>query len=123
MSWNIALAVVLSVAVGGWMVFDGVRALVLGEYLTPSSGRYAGQLGPWAGLVMRIGIEPRSTVMKAAFVGFGVAWLMVAAGLVFGTAGVLQIALVLAIATIWYVPIGSAIALAVLVLVGAELLG
>lgn len=123
MSWNVAVAVVLSVALGGWMTFDGVRALVVGDYFTPSGGRYAGQLGPWAGLVSRVGIEPRSTVMKALFVGFGIAWLVVAAGLAFGTASVPQLALVLAIATLWYVPIGSAAALLVLALVGAELLG
>lgn len=123
MSWNVAVAAVLSGALGGWMIFDGVRAMIVGDYFTPRSGRYAGSLGPWAGLVLRHGIDPRSTVMKALFVGFGVAWLLVAAGLAFGTAGILQIAIVLALATLWYVPIGSATALLVLVLVGAELFG
>jgi len=123
MSWNVAVAAVLSAALGAWMIFDGARAMIVGDYVTPRSGRYAGALGPWAGLVMRVGIEPRSVAMKALFVGFGVAWLLVAAGLAFGTAGILQIAIVLALATLWYVPIGSAIALLVLVLVGAELLG
>jgi hypothetical protein len=123
MSWNIGLATVLSVALGGWMVYDGVRAMYVGDYFTPSSGRYAGQLGPWAGLVQRIGLEPRSTAMKILFILFGIAWLAVAAGLVFATAGVPQIALVLAFATLWYVPIGSAVALAVLALAGAALLG
>lgn len=122
MGWNVAVAVVLSVALGGWMIFDGVRALVVGDYFTPRSGPYAGSLGPWAGLVLRLGIDPRSTAMKVLFVGFGIAWLLVAAGLVFGTAGILQISIVLSFATLWYVPIGSAIALVVLVLVGAELL-
>lgn len=118
-----AVAAGLSVALGGWMIVDGARAMIVGDYFTPRTGRYAGSLGPWAGLVLRLGIDPRSTVMKALFVGFGLAWVLVAAGLVFGTAGILQIAIVLAFATLWYVPIGSAIALFVLVLVGAELLG
>jgi hypothetical protein len=123
MSWNVALAAVLSLVLGAWMLFDGARALMTGDYTTPRSGRYAGQLGLWAGIVLRIGIDPRSTAMKALFIGFGVAWLLVGAGLVFGTAGILQIAIVLAFATLWYVPIGSAIALLVLLLVGAALLG
>lgn len=123
MPWNIVLATVLSVALGAWMLFDGARALRTGEYTTPRSGRYAGQLGQWAAVVMRIGIDPRSTAMKILFVISGFAWLAVAAGLAFGTAGIHQIAIVLAIATLWYVPIGSAIALLVLLLVGAELLG
>lgn len=121
MSWNIGLAVVLSVGLGGWMIYDCVRALYVGDYFTPSSGRYAGQLGPWAGLVQRIGLEPRSTAMKIIFILFGIAWVAVAAGLLFATPGVPQIAIVLAIASLWYVPIGSAIALLVLALVGAEL--
>jgi hypothetical protein len=123
MSWNVAVAAALAVALGAWMIFDGARAMIVGDYVTPRSGRYAGALGPWAGLVMRVGIDPRSVAMKALFVGFGVAWLLIAAGLAFGTTGILQIAIVLALATLWYVPIGSAIALLVLVLVGAELLG
>jgi hypothetical protein len=123
MSWNVAVAAVLSGVLGGWMIVDGGRAMLVGDYFTPRTGRYAGSLGPWAGLVLRLGIDPRSMVMKALFLGFGAAWVLVAAGMVFGTAGILQIAIVLAFATLWYVPIGSAIALLVLVLVGAELLG
>jgi len=123
MSWNVAVAAVLSVALGAWMTFDGTRAMIVGDYVTPRSGRYAGSLGPWAGLVMRLGIDPRATATKALFVAFGVAWLLVAAGLGFGIAGILQIAVAFAIATLWYVPMGSAIALLVLVLVGAEILG
>lgn len=123
MPWNIALATVLSLALGAWMLFDGARALRTGEYTTPRRGPYAGQLGPWAAVVMRIGIDPRSTAMKILFVMSGFAWLAVAAGLAFGTAGIFQIAIALAIATLWYVPIGSVIALLVLVLVGAEILG
>jgi hypothetical protein len=123
MPWNIALATALSLALGAWMLFDGARALRTGDYTTPRGGRYAGQLGSWAGIVIRIGIDPRSTAMKILFVVSGLAWLAVAAGLAFGTAGILQIAIALAIASLWYVPIGSAIALLVLVLIGAELLG
>ncbi len=33
------------------MVVDGSRALVKGEYITPKSGSFAGNLGPWAKLV------------------------------------------------------------------------
>jgi hypothetical protein len=43
--------------------YDGSRALIVGDYVTPKSGAYAGQLGPWAKLVAAVGIEPRSTVM------------------------------------------------------------
>src|SRR5688572_12949035 len=72
------LVVALAGIESGWMVFDGARALVVGDYVTPQTGEYAGQLGPWAALISAIGIDPRSTAMKLAFVGYGGAWLLVA---------------------------------------------
>jgi len=46
------------------MAFDGTRALIVGDYIRPQTGEYAGQLGPWAKLVRKIGIAPESTFMK-----------------------------------------------------------
>lgn len=40
-----------------WMVFDGSRALLLGDYVTPAAGPYAGELGPWADVMRAIGID------------------------------------------------------------------
>lgn len=31
----------------GFMIYDGTRALVTGDYTRPKSGQYAGQLGTW----------------------------------------------------------------------------
>src|SRR5437016_6098140 len=75
------LVIVLGVVRGGWMSFDGIRALVAGDYLTPSAGPYAGQLGPWSKLVSYAGLDPRSTLMKAIFVVVGLATLLVAGAL------------------------------------------
>jgi hypothetical protein len=58
------VVVLLAGVEAGWMVADGARALVIGDYRTPARGRHAGQLGPWAGLVQLVGIPPRSTLMK-----------------------------------------------------------
>lgn len=38
MRWLITILVLLN---AGWMVFDGMRALLVGDYLTPKSGRTA----------------------------------------------------------------------------------
>lgn len=62
----IVISLVLLTA--GWMVFDGTRAMLTGDYVTPATGPYAGQLGAWSNLVRIIGIEPRSTLMKSIFV-------------------------------------------------------
>lgn len=101
------------------MLFDGLRALLVGEYVTPASGAYAGQLGPWADLVRAVGIDPRSTLMKTAFVGLG------AAGLALGVLYVVRPGRATtwavagwAAACLWYVPVGTFLSLVILGLVG-----
>jgi hypothetical protein len=46
MHWTGWIVAALAALNGGWMTFDGARALIVGDYVTPSSGEYAGQLGP-----------------------------------------------------------------------------
>ena len=58
----------------GYMVFDGGRALATGDYIRPKSGTHAGQLGPWAPAVEKVGINPESTTMKVIFVVWGLDW-------------------------------------------------
>ncbi|MGH9904860.1 MAG: hypothetical protein ACRD8U_04645 [Pyrinomonadaceae bacterium] len=48
MRWLRSIIIVLAVLQAGWMTFDGARALIVGDYVTATSGEYAGQLGPWA---------------------------------------------------------------------------
>lgn len=113
--------VLLALGPGLFMTFDGLRALTLGDYLTPASGPFAGQLGPWSSVVSAVGIPPRSTGMKIIFVIFGVTWLWATAGFLLrkqGSAGALA---VLAVATLWYLPVGTLIS--ALVLVGLALPG
>ena len=111
----------LALGPGLFMTFDGLRALIVGDYLTPNTGPFAGQLGPWSSVVSAVGIAPRSSMMKAVFVIFGVTWLWATAGFVLRkpwSAGGLA---VLAIATLWYLPVGTLIS--VLILIGLALLG
>ena len=62
------LAVALVVFDASWMGFDGARAFVLGDYITPGG---AGQLGPWAAVVGALGVDPRSDLIQAIFVVYG----------------------------------------------------
>lgn len=96
------LAVTLAVITGAYMLADGCHALATGSYLGPG-------LGPWAAIVRSAGIDPRSTGMAAAFVAFGVAWLAAAVLLARSRGRVFVIAL--AVLTLWYAPVGTAIAL------------
>jgi hypothetical protein len=68
-------SIIVALLIGGWLVFDGSRALITGDYLTPRAGPRAGQLGPWARLVSAAGLNPRSRIIKAAHVLLGVGWL------------------------------------------------
>ncbi len=56
LKWTIILLAVLNF---GYMLFDGSGALIKGDYIRPTRGEYAGQLGPWSKLVKAIGIKPR----------------------------------------------------------------
>jgi hypothetical protein len=106
MRWVVAVLLGL---VGAWMTFDGTRAVIVGDYITPRSGEYAGKLGPWSGLVERIGIPARSTAMKSAFIVIGLVHLSAAVLLVFETdAASGWLALVASVMALWYLPIGTA---------------
>jgi hypothetical protein len=102
--WSIAILVLLN---AGYMVFDGVRALVKGSYLTPSSGEYAGQLGPWTNIVQGIGIAPESMLMKCIFVGYGALWLIALALFLMGVRWAPVAMLVLAAGSLWYLWMGT----------------
>src|SRR5712692_11883384 len=79
MNWARVLILVFTVIEAGWLAFDGTRALVVGDFITPKSGPYAGQVGPWRHLVQRVGLDPRGTPMKVIFAAYGWAWLLIGA--------------------------------------------
>jgi hypothetical protein len=99
----------------GWMTFDGARALTVGDYVTPQTGEYAGQLGPWSKLVQIIGIEPRSTLMKLIFVGYGVASIVIAICFALKISWAWWGMLIIAVLGLWYLPIGTVVNIIVLV--------
>ena len=109
--WLGWVVVLLALVEGGWLAFDGARALVVGDYVTPRSGEYAGQLGPWADLVSAAGIEPRSTLMKSIHLGLGAAWLVVTGAFVLRRRRAWHGMLLCAIATLWYLPFGTLLSL------------
>jgi hypothetical protein len=107
MHWLAWVALLLAFFDGGWLAFDGGRALVVGDYVTPRSGRYARQLGPWAKLVSAIGIDPRSTLMKSIHLFLGLTWLVVMFCFALRLPWAWWGMLVCAIAGLWYLPFGT----------------
>jgi hypothetical protein len=101
------VVVVLALIQGSWMAFDGTRALTVGDYVTPSTGPHAGQLGPWHYAVEAVGIPARSTGMKLVFVLFGLTWLVVAVGFARHFPWARTAMLVMGVASLWYLPVGT----------------
>ena len=87
-----------------------------GDYVTPTKGEYAGQLGPWADLVKVVGIEPRSTMMKTVFVVYGIASLLAVTGFVSKRPWGRNALIAMAILGLWYLPFGTVANIIVLIL-------
>lgn len=109
--WLGWVVVVLAFIEGGWLAFDGGRALIVGDYVTPRSGQHAGQLGPWAKVVSAVGIEPRSSLMKAVHLVLGFAWVVTIVCFLlrfsWGWTGMV----VFAVLGLWYLPFGTLLSL------------
>lgn len=107
MQWLRWVVVVLAFMEAGWMTFDGLRALIVGDYVTPKSGEYAGQSGPWTKIVAALGIEPRSTLVKTIFVVYGATWLIVIACFALQRPWAWWGMLIASVASLWYLWVGT----------------
>jgi hypothetical protein len=116
MQWIRWVVLALALVEGGWLAFDGGRALVVGDYVTPRSGAHAGQLGPWSRVVSAVGIEPRSTLMKSIHLAIGATWLVVTACFVLRLSWAWSAMLVCAVLGLWYLPFGTLLSLIQIVL-------
>jgi hypothetical protein len=115
--WTVVLLVTLT---AGWMLFDGTRALLVGDYVTPKTGEYAGRLGPWSNLVKAIGIDPRSTLMKTIFVTYGFFALVVTVCFALGLSWARSAIILVCILGLWFLPIGTVTNLIALVFLWLE---
>jgi len=98
---------VLSSFIGTWLIFDGTRAILLGSYVTPSSGRFAGQLGPWSHLIKAFGLDPMSMPVKLLHIITGIALLVAVAMLWSVPALGWWFMLGACILGMWYLPWGT----------------
>ena len=116
MNWKISISVLLIASSASWMVFDGARAFILGDYVTPQTGEFAGQLGPWSNLVKAIGLEPRSILMRLIFVAQGVATMIMVVYYLLNKPWARTGILVAMLLGLWYLPIGTLVNLVALIL-------
>ncbi len=107
LNWTNWLSVLLITSVASWMIFDGSRALLVGDYVTPQAGEFAGQLGPWSNLVKAVGMEPRSVWMKGIFITQGLGTLIVIVGYMLNKTWAWSGMLIAMLLGLWYLPIGT----------------
>jgi len=110
--------IVLALALfqGGWLAFDGGRALIVGDYVTPNSGPRVGQLGPWSRIVLALGFEPRSTLIKCVHLCLGLAWLLGLIVFAMRPVSGWWIIMGCAVASLWYLPMGTILSIIVIAL-------
>ncbi|MEM7309840.1 MAG: hypothetical protein AAF682_24400 [Planctomycetota bacterium] len=114
MRWIVLL---LALFEAGWFAFDGAHALLTGDYVTPSSGPHAGQLGPWTALVEGVGLEPRSHLVMGIHLGLGLVGLACCAAWARRATRRTWFAMVAcAAAGLWYLPFGTLLGVLQLVL-------
>ena len=98
--WKFILAG-LATLNGGWMVFDGIHVLRNGVY-------YGADIpGPWRHVPEMFGVDPFS--LGPVFAGLGGLWLISAIGTVMDPRKAYWPLLGIAVLTLWYVSIGTAI--------------
>ena len=110
------IVLVLALVEGGWLAFDGGHALVTGDYVTPKSGQYAGQLGPWSKVVSAVGIGPRSTLMKSIHLGLGLIWVAAMTCFILRLPWAWWGMTLCAVAALWYLPFGTLLSMIQIVL-------
>ncbi len=116
MHWLGWVVVALALIEGGWLAFDGGRAVLVGDYVTPKSGQHAGQLGPWAKVVSAVGIEPRSTLMKSIHFVLGLTWLGIMICFVLRLSWAWSGMVLCAGLGLWYLPFGTLLSVIQIVL-------
>jgi hypothetical protein len=103
------LLTLIALLVGWWMIFDGVYVLRYGKYFGPDKP------GPWTRLFIAAGVDPFR--LGPLFIVMGTLWLVFRLATLAGKRWGRQGALATAIASLWYLPLGtvlSAIYIAVL---------
>ncbi|MBI4245401.1 MAG: hypothetical protein HY606_15035 [Planctomycetes bacterium] len=105
-----------SFLVAGYMLLDGIVALVTGMYITPKTGEYAGKLGPWSRLVSYFGIDPLSPFMKSWFALYGFLWIILCVLFVLKIPWSSKGMIIAAVGALWYLPFGTILSVLVILL-------
>jgi len=99
----------LTVAIGGWMIFDGAHVLLTGKYFGPVKP------GLWADIITAIGINPYD--IGGIFVLLGICWIAGLIGLHLKKDWAYELSIAVAVASLWYAPVGTILAAVFLIII------
>jgi hypothetical protein len=99
---------VIGALVGGWMLFDGMYVMLRGKYFGPEKP------GPWSSLFIRAGVDPFK--LGPLFVTFGLLWILFLIAMLCGQAWGRWGAIAVAVASLWYLPVGTVLSIIFLVM-------
>ena len=97
------LLALIGVLAGGWMIVDGVHVMLHGKYIGPEKP------GPWSIPFVKLGVDPFR--LGPVFVGLGMLWMIFLVATLAGQAWGRYGAAVVAMASLWYVPLGTVVSL------------
>lgn len=102
------IIIILAIITGGFMLIDGIHVLLKGKYIGPP------EPGPWASLFYKMKVN----VFKLGplFIAFGLVWLVFASGIWMQRSWSFPLGIAISILTLWYLPVGTLISIAVLIL-------
>ncbi len=94
---------ILAALNGGWMIFDGIHVIQKGKYFGPTTP------GAWRLIVSKMGIDPFS--IGPFFIVLGLLWIISSIALVSGLFWGYMALVLTAVATLWYIKIGTIISI------------
>jgi hypothetical protein len=97
------ILLVMALVMGGYMLADGIYVIIKGKYIGPEKP------GPWSAIFEKLHVNVFS--LGPLFIFFGVAWLIFMAGIGTGSAWARMYGMVLSIFSLWYLPVGTIIAI------------
>ncbi len=102
------IIVLIALLNGGWMIFDGIHVLLKGKYFGPETP------GPWSNIISSIGINPFK--FGIPFIILGLLWIIFLTTILLHVSWGWYGALITAIATLWYLPVGTILSIIYIVL-------
>jgi uncharacterized membrane protein HdeD (DUF308 family) len=96
---------ILSLILGAWLVFDGMRKLLTGFY----TGEQTIGLGPWATIVSLIGVRPAD--MAFPFLFLGILWIVNGVIVLLGANTRYERAIAISIVTLFYAIPGTIVSI------------